>query len=233
MKIHKRLCHPNIVLFLGASAEKGYLLLLMEYVEGPNLEDLLFRESDEYPVLTDKVKMKVATHIVQGVTYLHSCAVVHCDIKPANVLLSKNYDVIKLCDLGISKLRFCEQTLTTARNDILPGTPSYLAPEVLLHKAKTSKTTDIWSVGCTLLELFTGEECWSCYDTDDDSDAENDTDDTVDALRSYMKRKLPPIANIEVADEQLKCQLCNCVDYNDKLRPLAPCLGQFLKNSPC
>ena len=131
--IHKEVSHPNIIMFLGAAMGKGYLLLIMEYMEGPNVEDLLFYDeiSKNYQELTTVNKLSISRQIAQAIAYLHcrSPAIIHCDIKPANIVVSKNYDIAKLIDLGISKIKKMEQTLTTARKNVLPGTPSYLAPE--------------------------------------------------------------------------------------------------------
>lgn len=162
MVIHSHLKHPNIVTFLGASFGKGALYIVTEYIHGANLEDVIFdvNEREKYPALSTPRKHNIATNISQAIGYLHgnNPCVLHCDIKPANILVSQSFDVVKLCDLDISKVRTMERkTITTSNKDVIPGTPSYTAPEILLRGEKTTTATDIWSLGCTLIELMTGE----------------------------------------------------------------------------
>ena len=108
MVIHSHLKHPNIVTFLGASFGKGALYIVTEYIHGANLEDVIFdvNEREKYPALSTSRKHNIATNISQAIGYLHgnNPCVLHCDIKPANILVSQSFDVVKLCDLGISKV---------------------------------------------------------------------------------------------------------------------------------
>ncbi len=91
------------------------------------------------------------TKILEGLHYLHQSEVVHCDLKAANILTTKNGNV-KLSDFGVSlNLRAMERQ---TQNDIA-GTPNWMAPEVIELKG-TSTKSDIWSLGCTVIELFTG-----------------------------------------------------------------------------
>jgi serine/threonine protein kinase len=87
--------------------------------------------------------------ILEGLYYLHHCQVVHCDLKAANILTTKNGN-IKLSDFGVSlNLRAMEREKDVA------GTPNWMAPEVIELKGASTKS-DIWSLGCTVIELFTG-----------------------------------------------------------------------------
>ena len=88
--------------------------------------------------------------ILEGLHYLHTSDVVHCDLKAANILTTKNGNV-KLSDFGVSlNLRAMEREIKD-----VAGTPNWMAPEVIeLHGASTK--SDIWSLGCTVIELLTG-----------------------------------------------------------------------------
>lgn len=89
--------------------------------------------------------------ILEGLHYLHQSDVVHCDLKAANILTTKNGNV-KLSDFGVSlNLRAMERQ---AQNDVA-GTPNWMAPEVIELKGASTKS-DIWSLGCTVVELLTG-----------------------------------------------------------------------------
>lgn len=87
--------------------------------------------------------------ILEGLDYLHCSDVVHCDLKAANILTTKTGNV-KLSDFGVSlNLRAVEQIKDVA------GTPNWMAPEVIELKGASTKS-DIWSLGCTVIELLTG-----------------------------------------------------------------------------
>lgn len=87
--------------------------------------------------------------ILEGLHYLHTSDVVHCDLKAANILTTKNGNV-KLSDFGVSlNLRAMEREKDVA------GTPNWMAPEVIELKGASTKS-DIWSLGCTVIELLTG-----------------------------------------------------------------------------
>ena len=218
LAIHKQMAHPNVVLFMAAALTSGHLLLIMEYINGPNLQQMLFDDEFEGPEPTYAVKLNIASQVAQALCYLHDRkpTVIHCDVKPANIMVSPNYDVTKLADLGISKVRQMDQTMTTANRAILPGTPVYLAPEVLLNGAKTGKSTDIWSYGCTSVELFTEKECWSCYaDLDEvDGNESDDEDAATAALKLFINKRLPPFGkNLQCGKKGLNKMITKCVSY--------------------
>lgn len=93
--------------------------------------------------------MSYVVKILEGLHYLHRCDVVHCDLKAANILTTKTGN-IKLSDFGVSlNLKAIER-----ENDVA-GTPNWMAPEVIELKGASTKS-DIWSLGCTVVELLTG-----------------------------------------------------------------------------
>ena len=107
-------------------------MLVTEWIDGPNMEQIIFYDkiSSQYPPISLPVKVHISHQVAQGLAYLHGRkqVIIHCDIKPANVLLSKNFDCVKICDIRISKARVNDRTFTTSVKDVLPGTPAYLAP---------------------------------------------------------------------------------------------------------
>ena len=138
--------------------------------------------------------------------------VIHRDIKPANVLFSRQSGVAKLCDMGISKLKEF-QTMTKTTSGI-PGTPSYMAPECLLQNQKATVHSDIWSLACTLLELYTGKECWELYEITEDNTPDN-------ALKRKLRNQdCPPHLEI-VTESNVKEIIRKCFNYNPSLRPSA------------
>ena len=105
VRIHSMLRHPNIVQIMAVAMEKNELFIVSEFVDGSNLEDLLF--SSEEVDLSPTTKDSIAKQCAQAVAYLHALSppVIHRDIKPANVLVSRISHVAKICDMGISKLK--------------------------------------------------------------------------------------------------------------------------------
>ena len=106
--------------------------------------------------------MKLQSLPLKGVAYLHELNVVHSDIKPANVLVSKQ-NVAKLCDFGPERLCQHASMLVVSHSvveSILEVAPPYMAPECLLGKERATPPSDIWSLGITLLEFFTQSDPW-------------------------------------------------------------------------
>ncbi|EIE91454.1 hypothetical protein RO3G_16165 [Rhizopus delemar RA 99-880] len=99
----------------------------------------------------EKLVASFCIKILKGLEYLHANDVVHCDLKAANILTTKTGDV-KLTDFGVS----LNLKIKTVDNDSVSGTPNWMAPEVIELKGATTKS-DIWSLGCTLIELVTGK----------------------------------------------------------------------------
>ncbi|XP_057973328.1 G-type lectin S-receptor-like serine/threonine-protein kinase At1g34300 [Malania oleifera] len=149
--------HLNLVRLIGFCSEGRHRLLVYEFMKNGSLDNFLF-EMDEQSVrlLNWEYRFNIALGTARGVTYLHEeCrdCIVHCDIKPENILLDENY-VAKVSDFGLAKLinpkdhRY--RTLTSVR-----GTRGYLAPEWLANLPITSKS-DVYSYGMVLLEIVSG-----------------------------------------------------------------------------
>ena len=101
--------------------------------------------------LNERLVASYVTKILEGLRYLHQNDVVHCDLKAANILTTKTGNV-KLSDFGVSlSLRAMERETS----DVV-GTPNWMAPEVIELKGASPKS-DIWSLGCTVIELLTGQ----------------------------------------------------------------------------
>ncbi|KAJ7285231.1 kinase-like domain-containing protein [Mycena rebaudengoi] len=142
----KSLSHPSIVEYEGMARDQDTLSIVMEYAESGSLEQTLkvFGKLDERLVASYVVK------ILEGLHYLHSSDVVHCDLKASNILTTKSGNV-KLSDFGVSlNLRAMEREI----KDVV-GTPNWMAPEVIELKGASPKS-DIWSLACTVIELLTG-----------------------------------------------------------------------------
>lgn len=151
LKIIGRTHHKNLVRLLGFCIEKNQHLLVYELMPNGTLSSYLFNEV-ESPKWLQRVEM--ALGIARGLLYLHdecNTRIIHCDIKPENVLLDRNYTA-KISDFGLSKLLRRDQTRTDTN---LRGTVGYIAPEWLRNVPVTIKV-DVFSFGVMLLEIVCG-----------------------------------------------------------------------------
>ncbi|KAH9892577.1 kinase-like protein [Cubamyces lactineus] len=149
IKITSSTSHVNIVHFYGAyiSPSSSEVKVLMEYGEGGSLESVGKRMREIGGRVGEKVAGRLAEGILQGLAYLHSRKTIHRDIKPPNILLTRE-GVVKLCDFGVSG------ELINSMAGTFTGTSLYMAPERLSGVEYTIRS-DVWSTGITLLELVT------------------------------------------------------------------------------
>jgi len=148
IEIISKIKHSNIVQFIDRGYFNDCPYLVMEYVDGVDLE--------EYLVTRGKISMKAFNHIAydvaSAISELHNQQIYHRDIKLKNILFDIKTGEAKLSDFGIAKLPY---GLSTTQEGFIVGTPIYLAPEIFLGEPATVQT-DIYSYGATLYHLITG-----------------------------------------------------------------------------
>lgn len=146
-RIWDGLAHKNIVSYKGCFfGEQGELNLVAEYIPGWSLADHL-SQITRFP---EHMVACITLQIVAGLDYLHKNGVTHRDVKPANILVNPD-GVIKITDFGVSSA----VDVPTMTGNTLVGTPWYIAPE-MIEGRPYGKSVDIWSLGCTVIELATG-----------------------------------------------------------------------------
>ncbi|KAI4381667.1 hypothetical protein MLD38_007722 [Melastoma candidum] len=155
-----RLKHPNIVQYYGSEIADDRFYIYLEYVHPGSINKYV---RDHCGAITESVVRNFTRHILSGLAYLHRKKTVHRDIKGANLLVDAS-GVVKLADFGMAK------HLTGPAADLsLKGSPYWMAPELIHSVMKKDNSdnafaVDIWSLGCTIIEMLTGKPPWSDFE---------------------------------------------------------------------
>jgi serine/threonine protein kinase len=150
-----RINHINLVRMMGFCSEGKNGLLVYEYVENESLDKYLFGERSTESLLGWSQRYKIALGAARGLAYLHhECLewIVHCDVKPENILLTRDFDA-KIADFGLAKL--AKRDSASFNFTHMRGTMGYMAPEWALSMPINAKV-DVYSYGVVLLEIVTG-----------------------------------------------------------------------------
>ena len=146
-----RLSHPNVVAVTDQGDDQGVLFLVMEYVPGRTLRDVVREEAPLHP----RRALALLDPVLAALAEAHRCGLVHRDVKPENVLLCDDGRV-KVADFGLARA-FDAAATQTATGGILVGTVSYLAPELIENK-RADPRADVYAAGVVLHELLTGRK---------------------------------------------------------------------------
>ncbi|KAJ0612317.1 putative protein kinase RLK-Pelle-SD-2b family [Helianthus annuus] len=219
--------HKNLVQLLGYCDDGEQRLLIYEYMTNGTLAAFLF--GDMRP--SWKQRSYIAVGVAKGLTYLHedcSNQIIHCDIKPQNILLDDCYNA-KISDFGLAKLLMINQSQTHTG---IRGTKGYVAPEWFRNTPVTLKV-DVYSFGVLLLEIIS---CRKSVVIDDDDDAEDVAVLTDSAWDCYQEGRLDAFVNndLEAFDDLEKLTTFMmvglwCVQENPLLRPTMKKVIQMLE----
>ena len=173
--------HPNIATVREfGTAESGDPYLVMDYIEGTSLSDLIKQNGT---LSTERTK-EIITQVCAGLHHAHSIGVVHRDLKPANVMLSKDSsgkEIAKIVDFGIAKIIQNDgQSELTKAGEIF-GTPLYMSPEQGLGKTVDARS-DIYSTGCMMYECLSGKPPFSA-------------ESALETLLQHTTEAPPPLKN--------------------------------------
>ncbi|CAF1030059.1 unnamed protein product [Adineta steineri] len=148
IEIMKALQHPRLLQLYDAFETKGDICLIMELISGGELFE---RVIDDGFILTERLCELYMMQICEGVNFMHSCNIIHLDMKPENILcLNRNGHRIKIIDFGLAR-----KFDPTKQLKVLFGTPEFVAPEVI-NFDRVGFGTDMWSVGVICYVLLSG-----------------------------------------------------------------------------
>ena len=165
------LSHPNIVEVYDVGEDNGQYFIVMEYIEGKNLKDLLKKRGK----LTTTEVVDIMSQIADGLSVAHDSYIIHRDIKPQNIMILEN-GLVKITDFGIAMAM--NATQLTQTNSVM-GSVHYLPPEQASGKGSTLKS-DIYSMGILMYELLVGELPYR-------------GDNAVEIALKHLKEPLPSI----------------------------------------
>ena len=190
----KKLDHANIVKYIDFFQTKTHINIILEYVEGGSLQNLVKQNGP----LGEYLVYVFVKQILEGLDFLHSQGIIHRDIKGGNLLYTKN-GVIKLADFGFS-INLSEKEKTNS----MVGTCFWMAPEVIEQKGNISSACDIWSLGSTIIQLLTTEPPYYEFNM-------------FAAMFRIVMDEHPPLP--EGISENLKDFLKKCFTKDPHLRP--------------
>lgn len=149
-RLSAQLSHNNIVPVYDYGQFEGQNFLVMAYMPGGSLRDLLLAKGR----LEEVEALQIFNDLIMGVKYAHSKGVVHRDLKPSNILFDDN-GIAKITDLGFAKTITVEDSHSMSMSSGIVGTPHYMAPELWEGK-KLTQAVDQYSLGCILYEMLAG-----------------------------------------------------------------------------
>ncbi len=147
IQIAARLHHPHILPLYDSDQVDGLVYYVMPYIQGESLRQRLDRER-QLPIAD---ALQIAREVADALSYAHSCNVVHRDIKPANILLDSGHALV--ADFGVARAVGAGESSTGH----IVGTPGYMSPEQIDGSRFLDGRSDIYSLGCVLYEMLTGE----------------------------------------------------------------------------
>ena len=146
--ILKQLDHINIMKLFEIIDTNENLYLVLEYIKGGSLLDIIKKETNH--IIEEKRAIKLFLQIVEGISYCHDKNICHRDIKLENILVIKN-DIIKIIDFG-----FAIKSDLNTYNKLFCGTPSYMSPEIVSRQNYIAQYSEIWSLGVLLFAMLYG-----------------------------------------------------------------------------
>jgi serine/threonine protein kinase/tetratricopeptide (TPR) repeat protein len=157
-RLQSSLHHPNVLSVTDLLSVDGAPALVMEFVAGPTLADLMSIQP-----LSLEQSDALARDLLKGVVAAHAHGLIHRDLKPANILIAVTGDALipKIADFGLAKIMETDENhAPMTRTGATMGTPAYMAPEQIRDSSTVDARADVFSLGAILYELATGKTCF-------------------------------------------------------------------------
>jgi serine/threonine protein kinase len=148
-KVQASLIHPNIVSLYNYFSEEEYYVMVMEYVEGRTLKEVIAQTGP----IPEQRAIWIFSQVLEGVAFANNKGIIHRDIKPSNIILQVN-DSVKIMDFGIAKIMEDKGMTKTGTK---MGTIYYMSPEQIRAEKDIDQRTDVYSLGVTFYEMLSGK----------------------------------------------------------------------------
>ncbi|XP_057335063.1 uncharacterized protein LOC130673865 [Microplitis mediator] len=211
--------HPNIISIMSVCFTDSYVYILMEYFKSTTLTTYIANISTtlDYSIKKNR-NYFISLQICKAISYMHGLnpSIFHKDLKPDNILINQEL-VVKICNLGLSKVSDLPSALNTTIGHHFHGTPMYMSPEILINNQPGTTHSDVWSMACCILELFSERQVWEVMPRF-----------TIANLRrTVLKLKKP--TSLEDVPITIRSDLSACFEYEPLKRPSALIMLQSLK----
>ena len=204
-KIMASLNNEGITKVLDFDDEADYLAIIMEYLEGKTLDEFV----KEKGALSEQEAKEIFIPVLNAFEYAHSKGIVHRDVKPSNIFITKEGKV-KIMDFGIAKIVEDGAKVLTQTGTQM-GTPVYMSPEQVKDSKHIDQRTDIYSLGVTLWFMLAGK---SPYDTS--------TDSSFDIFTKIVNNPLPKLSHLDnviaqATRKDLQNRLVSCEEFQNTI----------------
>lgn len=152
-QILKDIKHPSIVSILGCAEDKNYFYMEMEFCASGDLSKCFWNNQNSNYL--EKIIKTISTELLLGIRTLHFNGIIHCNLKPTNILIDE-FGNVKICDFK-KALKVSTMTIADIRKNKTAMTPCYTAPELFSDDGAYSFKTDLWALGCIMYEMAVGQ----------------------------------------------------------------------------
>lgn len=172
--------HPNVVSLMDAGKDdkRGFYYIALEYMDGGSVGDIIRTKGP----MDEREALKIITATANAISIAFQFNIVHRDIKPDNIMLSKDGS-IKLADLGLAKETHAEASLTDTECHEIMGSPAYMSPEQIRNFASVDIRADIYSLGATMFHMLAGKPPF-------------DGETSVNVLMSSLNEESPTLSSL-------------------------------------
>ena len=205
IEVHFKMQHENVLQLHGISVHGQSLTIVTEL-----MYKALGVLMDDDVRFDRKTEASITKGIAEGLKYLHNNSVVHGDLKPMNVLLSKNRKQVKICDFGLSRFK---KNVVATKTKTVQGTFMYMAPEMIdtVLSLRCGYEGDVWALGATVCEVVAQNDFW---------EVDIAADSILESISERMQNKMTPhgLVKLKEVDKvfyEMVARLC-CYDKDER-----------------